>query len=105
MSISLGSSVTATGARDVCCMLQGAALIVAATSVAASTAFYAARGIGRPLAERVISSEMRDVLRASDLFFFVFFFFFGHHSTVCVCSLADAGPFACVPLHLAAAAC
>jgi hypothetical protein len=48
-------------------MPQGAALIVAATSVAASTAFYAARGIGRPLAERVISSEVREVLRAGNL--------------------------------------
>ncbi|KAK9825428.1 hypothetical protein WJX81_005382 [Elliptochloris bilobata] len=38
----------------------GAALIVAATSVAATTAFYLARGVGRPLAEKVISSELRE---------------------------------------------
>ena len=42
-------------------LIQGAALIVAATSVAATTAFFAARGIFRPLAEKVISSEMREV--------------------------------------------
>jgi len=59
--------VAVMGTCEVCCMPQGAALIVAATSVAASTAFYAARGIGRPLAERVISSEMREVLRAGNL--------------------------------------
>ena len=42
-------------------LVQGAALIVAATSVAATTAFFAARGILRPLAEKVVSSEMRGV--------------------------------------------
>ena len=47
-------------------LVQGAALIVAATSVAATTAFFAARGILRPLAEKVVSSEMRGVRHTGD---------------------------------------